>query len=353
MKSLLTVAFALFSLASLSQAEAWVEVRPKAGFLVAHRSIMGHIATEHAFATELSFYFRGNGERSWHEPYNRPRYGVSTFVGSVGNMELLGMYYGAYGFMSIPLIHGKCYSFSGRFGAGLGYAPKVYNAISNNLSIGTSTHVNAMVNFSLENRWEFRSHAINFMVDFTHFSNGATKVPNLGLNLPYISLGYGHKLRDAKKDLEMVPFENRYWEFGAVGLTSVKEMYPIGEKKYPVFGLNLTARRYFKPTVGMEVSLDGMYKQSLRTFEPDVPKTDAELLQLGIFTGYILPFNRFHLVVGMGYYLRDKFHFQERVYHRVGMRYVFDNGINVNLTLKSHWARADYIEYGIGYTFKR
>ena len=41
------------------------------------------------------------------------------------------------------------------------------------------------------------------------------------------------------------------------------------------------------------------------------------------------------------------------MYHRVGLRYVFANGININLVLKSHWARADYVEYGIGYTFKK
>ena len=48
-----------------------------------------------------------------------------------------------------------------------------------------------------------------------------------------------------------------------------------------------------------------------------------------------------------------KYRPEDLFYHRVGMRYVFDNGINMNLVLKSHWARADYVEYGIGYTFKR
>jgi len=353
MKSAITLLFIFLSAANYAQMEAWVEVRPKIGFLVAHRSIMGHVAKEHAYATEVSYYFKGNGEKTWHSSYNQPRFGVSAFVGSVGNMELMGMYYGGYGFMSVPLIHFPHYEFAGRFGAGLSFAPKVYNAETNNLSIGTSTHLNAMISFSVENRWQFGPHAINFMVDMTHFSNGAIKVPNLGLNLPYMSLGYGHKIREAQKEITMDAFDNRYWEFGVIGFVSAKEEYPVGGKKFPVFGLNLAARRYFKANVGAEISLDGMYKSSLRAYHPDVPITNSELLQLGIFTGYILPFNRFHLVVGMGYYLRDKFHFQEVVYHRVGMRYVFDSGININLALKSHWARADYFEYGIGYTFKR
>ena len=86
---------------------------------------------------------------------------------------------------------------------------------------------------------------------------------------------------------------------------------------------------------------------------PDVPKKQIEIWQLGIFTGYILPLNKFHLLIGMGAYVRDKYKPNDPLYHRVGMRYVFDNGLNLNLVLKSHWARADYVEYGIGYTFKK
>lgn len=336
------------------QTSSWVEVRPKAGFLVAHRSIMGHVATQHAFATEFSYYFGGDGAKYWHESYNQPRYGVSSFIGSVGNNEILGMYYGGYGFMSIPLIKFRNYEFAGRLGAGLSYAPKVFDEETNVLSIGTSTHINALVSLSVENRIQFGNHAVNFIVDMTHFSNGASKVPNLGLNVPFISLGYGYKVTEGKlKPADSIRSFNKSWDFGLIGLASAKEVYPVNAGKYIVFGMNAVARRFFKPAVGMEVTLDAMYKESLRSYAPDVPMTNLKLLQIGLFTGYLLPFDRFQLVVGMGYYLRDKFKFQEPVYHRVGMRYVFDSGLNLNLVLKSHWARADYIEYGIGYTFKR
>ncbi|PWL24087.1 MAG: hypothetical protein DCO96_14965 [Fluviicola sp. XM-24bin1] len=355
MKTLLLLLFCILSMHSNAQEESWIEVRPKLGFLIAHRSIMGHVVDEHAVATEFSYYFKGNGERYWHEPYNNPRYGVSGFVGTVGNRDLFGIYYGAYGFMSMPLIHTKRFTFSGRLGAGLSVAPKVYHHETNNLSIATSTHVNALVSMAVESRYEIGPHAVNAIIDMTHFSNGAAKVPNLGLNVPFVSLGYGYRIREAQ--IEIVPrfsdVNPKYWEFGAVGVVSVKEVYPVGGKKYPCFGVNLMGRRYFRPQVGMEVSLDFMYKSSLQTYAPDVPMTIADQFQMGIFVGYLMPFYRFHIITGMGYYLRDKYGFQEPVYHRVGMRYVFKNGLNINCVLKSHWARADYVEYGIGYTFKR
>lgn len=354
MKTLLLLLICFVSAQANAQEESWVEVRPKLGFLIAHRSIMGHVVQEHAVATEVSYYFKGNGERYWHEHYNTPRYGISGFVGTVGNRELFGTYYGAYGFLSLPLVHTDRFTFSGRMGAGLSIAPKVYDFETNNLSIATSTHLNALLNLSLESRYEFGRHAINAVLDMTHFSNGAAKVPNLGLNVPFFSVGYGHKIRDAKEsnhpDFDVNP---KYWEFGALGFVSSKEVYPVGGRKYPVFGLNVMARRYFRPQVGMEVSVDFMHKEAIQTFAPDIPMNFVDIFQSGVFVGYLLPFHRFHILVGMGAYVRDKYRFEEPFYHRMGLRYVFDNGINLNCVLKSHWAKADYVEYGIGYTFKR
>jgi hypothetical protein len=354
MKKVVVLILILNTIQCFGQKETWVEARGKAGFLVAHRSAMGHLATEHAFATEISYMFRGNGEKNWHDSYKNPFFGVTGFFGSVGNRELMGNYLGAYAFISIPLIKTRHYSFSGRMGTGLGYAFKTWNADENVLSIGVSTHLNALVSLAVENKFEFGNHSINSIIDMTHFSNGAIKVPNLGLNLPYISLGYGYRIRKAEpiNRLEYKTFD-RKWEFGAISFLSAQEVFPVGGKKYPIYGVNAVARRYFKQTVGAVVSFDFIHKQSVLVFHEDVPKTQAEIIQLGVFAGYLLPMENFHLVVGMGYYVRDKFKPQDKFYHRVGMRYVFDNGINVNLVLKSHWARADYVEYGIGYTFKR
>jgi len=344
----------LFSNQGFSQYETWLEGRVKAGFLVAHRSIMGHLANEHAYAGELSYFVQGKGRKAWHEAYKYPTYGVTGFFGTVGNRELMGHYFGAFGFMSFPLLKVKHYTFSGKVGCGVGYGTKVHDPEDNKLSIAVSTHFNVLVSLAVENRWVFGRHAFNTVIDMTHFSNGATKVPNLGLNLPYVSIGYGYKLKDASRDtrLEFNAFKKR-WEFGAIALGSTKEVFPAEGEKYPVFGLNAVARRYFKRNVAMEMSFDFISKQAVKAYQSDVPKTQAEIVQLGLFAGYILPLDHFHLVVGMGYYVKDKFQPEDFMYHRVGMRYVFNNGLNINLALKTHWARADYIEYGIGYTFKR
>lgn len=338
--------------------DVWIEARAKLGFLVAHRSIMGHLAKEHAHAVEISYLIQPKGRKSWHQAYRNPVFGITGFVGSVGNREVLGHYFSAFAFINFPFVKRKRYTLSGKLGSGLGYGTKYYKKNypedpSTILNVAVSTPINAHISLALENRFVFGNHSVNASIDMTHFSNGAIKVPNLGLNLPYVSVGYGYRIKKSRDSIfQHAPFD-KYWEFGAVGILSVKEVFPTGGNKYPVYGLNLMGRRYFSHKTAMEVSFDFISKQAIFQYHSDVPKTQEEIIQLGIFAGYILPFDNFHILGGMGVYVRDKYFPEDRVYHRVGMRYVFDNGLNINFVLKTHWARADYVEYGIGYTFRK
>lgn len=333
--------------------EIWAEGKFKAGFLAAHRGMIGHLPTEHAFAGELTYLIQSKGQKEWHYYFGKPTYGVTGFFGSVGNRELLGHYFGAYSFVRFPLIHQKKYTFSFKVGGGMGYGTKVYNHEDNVLSAAVSTHLNIMVVAGVESRFVFGNNSAILGLDMTHFSNGATKVPNLGLNLPYVSIGYGRKIQESNycDSCAVAGLGRKTLFFGGMGIVSASANFPTGSKTYPVFGLSLLARKIIGRKGGLEVSFDVMSKQANVAINVDVPKTQLDLIQLGTFAGFILPLDHLHFVLGMGMYVRDKFSPVDRFYHRVGARYVFNNGINLGITLKSHWARADYFEYGIGYTF--
>ena len=355
MKNLLLLIFCVNSICSYGQIkdEVWIEAKGKAGFLAAHRSVMGHIATEHAFAGEISCYFRPNNRKNWHEKFGNPYIGVTGFFGTVGNRELLGEYYGLIGFTTFPIINTKHYFFSLKMGAGLGYGTKHFDIETNQLNNAIGSSINAQICFGLESRIIFGDHLINLSIDMTHFSNGSTKMPNLGLNLPYVGLGYGYRI---KKSVDSVYTHETYrkrWQYGVVGVGSLKEIYPTGGRKYPIVSLSIVGRRFFNQKAGMEMSFDMFYKQAIMGYHSDIRKKQSEIIQLGVYAGYIVPMDNFHLLFGMGVYVRDKFKPETPLYHRIGMRYEFDNGINMHLMLKSHWAKADYFEYGIGYTFTK
>lgn len=338
-----------------SQNSTWgLEARMKAGFLMGHRVVMGHLSNDHAYAVELSYVFRTNGQKSWHKHYKYPELSVNLFYGSVGNTQLLGNFTGLYGALNIPFIAKEKFRLNGKLGSGLAYTNKVYDEVFNKKNVAVSTPINALINIGLDAKTYFGKNWIVVGVDLTHFSNGGFKVPNLGLNLPYLSLGYGRYVSKAENYSTIekpTAIPQRTLILGATAIASVKEVFPTNGKAYPVFALNLHARMFMKPKVGWEVAFDIISKQAIMGYRVEIEKTQWQIMQFGVYAGYLLPLNQFHFVLGMGAYVRDFYHPDGLLYHRVGMRYYLKNGIHFNLVLKSHWGKADYVEWGVGYSF--
>ena len=328
----------------------------KSGFLAAHRGTMGHLAKDRLFAGELSFVKRMRS-KDWCEAYRNPYVGLTLYGSNLGNKEILGYGFGTYGFIEFPWSRSEKHVFTCKLGAGVGAVTKVYDVQTNPKNVAMSTYVNAIICLGIQGRWYIKpEHALLYSLDMTHFSNGSSKVPNLGLNMPYVGLGYQYTFkRKERENLHLATFERvpflKSWNASVVGIISDKQIFPTGGKHYPVFALSGMLYKQFKPKVGMEIALDIISKQSIIHYREYIPKTQYDILQIGAFVGYNIPLDRFRFVIGMGKYLKDRYEPDALFYHRVGMRYQFDNGLLLNLVLKSHWAKADYIEYGVGYTF--
>jgi hypothetical protein len=347
--------FVLFSSFVIGQSVGF-EAKLKSGFLMAHRGVMGHLPREHAWGGEVAFLKRPSGIKNWHHAFNFPTYGIAFYGSTVGNLEVLGSYYGGYGFMEFPFLVRDKSEFTGKVGCGLGYGTKVFDQEINPKNVAMSTHFNVLISLGMQYRYFFGKNYIVAGVDLTHFSNGSTKVPNLGINLPYLSLGFGRNLakaKDVKATTIMPAFEEKSWKFKLIGVVSSKEIYPTNRKNYGIASLSIFATKIFSPKNGWESAVDFIYKSSIKDYKTDFfpVKSVSSIPQVGLYTGYILPLDKMNFILGMGVYLRDVYNPDGRLYHRIGMRYHATKHWSANLVLKSHWAKADYVEYGIGYTF--
>lgn len=338
----------------------FVSVKQKTGFLAAHSPVMGHLPKQLALGGEISFYKQFGGDKRWHADYGFPYAGITLYGSTVGNKEILGEGFGVYGFIEFPFTKGKRHWITGKVATGLGYVTRVFDQETNPKDVAISTHLNALICLALQGHIRLaEKHELIYSMDLTHMSNGAFKVPNLGINMPYFGLGYACRVgtkpvKLPEQEAVILPKYGFFdhWKLHVLGVLSVKEVFPTGEKKYPVYGLSVMGRRIFRPKTGMEVSFDVFSKQAVFGYKSYIPKTQWSILQMGMYAGYILPLDRFQFVVGMGAYVKDRYDPDGRLYHRIGMRYQFDSGVTANLVLKSHWAKADYVEWGIGYTFK-
>lgn len=201
-------------------------------------------------------------------------------------------------------------------------------------------------------KYYFGRNKIALGIDITHFSNGAFGVPNLGINMFYVSASFARNIGNMKINNKLFPLNDKYrsWNIGFTGIFMMKETYNDNPKKYPVYGLNIHSRKFFGPKAGLEISVDLISKQAIKAYFPEIPKTQWEMFQMGIFTAYLLPLDHFHFVFGMGAYIKDKFKPEDPIYHKIGVRYQFSNGLIAQWVLKTHFGRADYLEAGIGYS---
>ncbi len=332
-----------------------LEGKISSGYLGVHRPSISHLPQDPVLAGELTYFIDLQDSNSWTKAYHRPRVGFTAFYSTTGNRDLLGDLFGTFAFGDLPFIKNKKNAFTARVGAGLAYVTKVYDLVSNPKNNAMSSHLNVIVQMSLNYRRSFEKTEIGFGVGLNHFSNGANKLPNLGLNYPMVNLTFGRIGSLVKSKSK--PFYTDAWQapwcFGSNFIFSVKEVFPSGGKKYPVFALNGFARKIFSPKLGVEIALDGIYKTAVLNYLPDFEKKPVNIFQLGFFAGHVLTFDRFSTILGMGYYFRDRYVPEDRIYHRIGMRYRFKSNVQIGITLKSNYGKADYVEWSVGYIFNR
>jgi len=328
------------------------EYRQKLGFLLAHRGLMAHLPLAPAVASELSYIYQTKNTKPWHEAYRNPMVGGTLFFGSVGNNDILGRFTGLYGFVELPIIKYKAYRLDFRFSTGLGYTNRPFDPVLNPENVAIGSKVNALMCYALKQSLRFKQTGITLGIDMTHFSNASYQMPNLGINVPYLSVGVQRFFaQDTPK--QQTTLEKPKFTYGLTAILSAKEMRPVGVGRYPVYAMSLFGRKYFGPKAGLEASVDIIYKTGLLS-HPSYPNAASlDPLQIGLFLGYVQPFDRVHFIYGVGVYVRDVLRPDVPVYIRLGSRYALTKDLEALVTLKTHFAKADYMELGIIYHLNR
>ncbi|PHR44337.1 MAG: hypothetical protein COA32_15100 [Fluviicola sp.] len=333
-----------------------IEISPKIGFLIPHRATMGHLLQGHSKGFEISGVIQTDGRKQWHHDYLFPKGGISLYYSDWGNKEVLGTGFGIHGFITLPFIKKKGWSFASRLGAGIGYSTKIFDQTDNPKNNALGTKLNSLVLIGAEIEKQFKRSSIALGVDMTHFSNGAVKVPNLGVNIAYISLAYTYYFKelDQKLKASIHRLENKNpskWRMYSELVLSTKQIYPTGGRNYGIIGISNFAQYQIKPKCVIEGGVDAVYNQSIIE-EKQGDFTARDNFQLGAYAAYILPIHKLQLILGMGGYIVNPVNPNGSVYHRFGSRFKIGKNLYANITIKSHWAKADYFEYGIIYRWK-
>lgn len=323
------------------------------GAILPHRQIVNEVVEGHTYATELSFYKQTNGNKLWQQVYNYPKLGISVLYMNLGNPNELGNAFGVFPFVELPLNRSKV-NLNLKMGYGFGYITKPFDVATNYKNIVIGSNYNALIylNMGWDAPFGKRFNA-SAGLSVIHFSNGSFKRPNLGINIASLNFGLRYSFGGLEEQIvsEITPKETSWRKQLMIGF-GVKEIPPVEGPKYFVntYSFNFIKQTNSKSTFG--VGTDLFYNSSLRdlirTKDLDYEGKSLDYYRAGIVGIYGLEFGDISLLIQMGGYLLTQHKEQGYIYHRVTTRYKVNNRWVFNLGLKTHFAVADFVEFGVG-----
>jgi len=339
-----------------------VEVRAGYGFLIPHRLEM-EIFNAHFPSFELSISRKTDGRNRWEYMYGYPIIGVAYWYSNLGKSPYLGDAHAVFPFVCFPISPNKSLRFYFRGGVGLGYLTKHFHRIDNykNTAIGSS--LNAAVSMSIELRARILSRLYaTGSISLTHFSNGSMKTPNYGINIPSITAGVVYKLskenpyQKSKIMPELYPYEfdgKKFFQIQIGAGFGYKNMEAEIGGKYGVFAFytNIMKQVSFKSRlgVGFDVSYDGTDKKLIESGSGEQMESFWPVVKTGGTVAWELMISRVSLVFNVGGYFSGAYKSEGGIYEKIAVWYYFNPNLYGSLTLKAHYARADYITFGLGY----
>ena len=340
------------------------EPRVNYGFLIAHHVEM-EIYNSHFPSFEFSIARATYGKQQWEALYNYPVTGMTYWTAWLGNSPDLGQAHAIFPFIRFPWIKSNNTELSFRLGAGMAYLTKHFDRLDNYKYNAIGSHLNAAINLMVEYRWK----PLNYLqlsagVQLMHFSNGSTKTPNFGLNIPSLSGGVAFRInkensyirRRPRPDLTMFEFDGKKFLEMKVGTTfAIKQIGDIDGARYNVYAgfLSATKNLGYKHKLGLcfDLSWDGSDELLVNKTDPE-PFKQSALTKPGFSAAYEMVLARLSFAFNFGFYVGGKDKSEGLTYYKAGINYLITRNLFANLTLKTHYARADFVGIGVGYRFR-
>ena len=325
------------------------------GFIMPHHKSIEYMLEDHIQTFDLKIPFPTYGNKNWNELYRYPYYGFGYYHSNLGNDKVYGKVNALYSYVKVPFIgRSNKANLSWQIAFGASYINKHFDIDENPQNLAIGSNLNIYIDFSLQSRIPL-SKQVSLMnsVRFTHVSNGKVKSPNKGLNIFSASLGIYYQLKHSPEiiviDNSEINNKNEYIIIHAGAIKS-KSRYEPGYFYASSLIFDYNRNYSFKGRWGGGIDL--FFDETNEQYSNNKESSNilnSDLYQLGLHVGHDLVVGRLSLVVNVGGYIYAPVKVDAPIYSRIGLRYRVKNKFIINYTLKSHWAKASYIEWGVGY----
>lgn len=246
----------------------------------------------------------------------------------------------------------KFMQFNLRGSAGLIYASKPYDALKNPENKNYASHINPYLQVGLGLGYNVNTNLrMLFMGSFQHFSNGAFKEPNRGLNWITGSVG-----------ILYIPYNTQLPVYKKVSAKSV-----IDNKIYVDLGiLFVPGQGYNSKIMGQSNFISGTFVQATKQYGRISAVTggtevyynkltfqtgDQSRWVAGIHAGHSFILGRVNFSQQVGYHLYNSNTAASKIYLRYGLLYRISTHFVAGINLKAHADNADFSDFRVMYRF--
>ncbi|MBP7821945.1 MAG: acyloxyacyl hydrolase [Saprospiraceae bacterium] len=342
------------------------------GKVIKHTSKIHFDIHEPSFGTDLSLDFQTYGKKEWQQWRHYPSFGITLLHYNFNN-DILGNANAILPHLNISLIKRPKFSTSLEIGSGVAYISKPYNPITNPTNNAIGSHWNNSTVIKLKSDINISSFAnLEAGVSLTHFSNGASNLPNFGVNIPAGFVGLSCHFPPSKQNQKIYTpnsskkiVDELSWGFTVHSDIAFRESILPRGPKYPIYTQSLAVLYYLnkinRASIGFDYEFNrAVYEFGLHTYNlKDGAEARIRSRRMAVTIGDEFLYGNIGINLQMGFYTNQKeaFLLLAKFYNKFSLRiYTPRYGKSklrnyAAVLLKTNLFNAEYIALGVGAEF--
>jgi len=326
------------------------------GSIILHNPDITHLITEHPAGFILGYNRKTYGLEDWEQWYNYPDLGASFIYQDMVN-PTLGKNYSLYA-------HFNFYFFKRnlqfRIGQGVAYTTNPYDKNDNfrNNAYGSQLLSSTFLMLNYNNENIYKGLGFKAGISVIHYSNANVKAPNTSTNTLALNAGLTYTLQQDEPDFiqkEKVKITEPV-KYNFAFRTGINESDNIGAGQFPFYIISAYADKRLGRKSAIQFGTDVFFSNFLKdlirfqsaAFPENNVAADTDFKRVGIFVGHELFINKLSIETQLGYYVYYPFDFEGKVYNRFSLKRYFGEKVFGAISLKSHGAAAEAVEFGVG-----
>ncbi len=315
---------------------------------------------------ELGFKFQTYGKQHWQQYQRYPQMGISMGYFNLGNKDVIGSAFAIFPTGTFSIMRRKRGYIQFQLGTGLAYLTKSYDPNSNPSNNAIGSKINNITALRFDGGYKLNKNTnIHLGVGFTHFSNGGSQKPNLGINIISGVVGIKYTPNAVPQeeyifDEEFLNVPQKRWGFQMHFDMAYKEFATYGGPRYPIYIGSLGTVFHFNAVNRMVFGFEAEYNVGVYHYIDHLfsDKPTSELNKAAsrfmFFVADEIMLGKFGIYLQLGIYIHKGEATPGLIYNKLSLRYYLPpvgkpaTQFFALVYLKNHTSVAEYIGFGFG-----